>query len=199
MGRLTDTAREQISRNRSKAEVPEWFGRVALVVAAVLGLGMGFQILTNSGSTGTVAPPPTTLATTGTTGVGPTATTTPREPSAAPSGVVADDGATVTVLSDAGGTTAVPAAAVSLATLIARATVTGDWSGVPVPAGFIPPATPIPAAGAVVLDTQLVAGATTDSDITLRVRIDPSGSGTATPATKTVVVTRVNGGFSWAP
>jgi hypothetical protein len=200
MGRLTDAARDQLSRNQAKAEVPEWFGKMALVVAALLGVAMGFQILTNRGSTGSVAPPTTTIAPGGPSTSTPTGSTGTTTVAPTPSGgVVADDGATITLLSDSGGTTSVPAGAASLATKVALATVTGNWAGVAVPTGFVPPAVTAPSPAATVVDTQVISAATTGNDIAFRVRIDPTGTGTGSPVTKTVIIARVPTGFAWAP
>ncbi|QKG23354.1 hypothetical protein [Actinomadura verrucosospora] len=148
MPKLTDYARKGYNRRRrpwESAELPEWWDAavwvagggivVVLVLSALLG-GGGGRTSSASGDSGARPYPVQTLGSRPTEGTGasPSPGGTGSAAPPVPAGEQVKDftaTAAVQVPVTGGGTTVVPAGARNVALAAARATATGDWSGIP--------------------------------------------------------------------
>jgi hypothetical protein len=205
VGKLTDAAREQFTRSARAKEIPVWVPRAGVALGGCVALIMLFDAVRPSPVVELppeqVVPPVTTP--------GPPTDPVPGGtqdqpetpgPTGPPGGVVSPT-ETTTVPSVDGVEVTVPTAAVAAADAAAVALLTGDFTGVEVPAWFVAPE-PVdaPAPSVVGRTVVLITPPTVSGQVvTLDVVVDTDSDGPAPPRVVTVTVAGSGDRFVFRP
>lgn len=204
MGFLSKAAESTFSKTKRRAYVPEWFRPFSYVAAGVAAAGLIFMGAFGNDSldttTGEVAAGE--LVTAGPT-AGQSADPLPAEPSAPaqPSGEGSAAAGTVSLPTPSGDLVQVPQQAVAVAAKAATALFTGNFTGVPLAPGQVPPTVSSPWPKAAAGTPRSVTLTPGDSTLlSLVVPVDPdAGTGAEAPRDVSVTLRSLDGVWVYLP